>query len=181
MDFLSFILLCLIVAWITIHALYYSFARRSSNPTRLPPGPNPFPFIGNLLELGNKPHLSLTKLSQRYGPIMTLQLGQITTVVVSSSAMAKQVLRTHDQFFCNRTIPDAVQACNHAKYGMPWLTVSPTWRNLRKICNSQLFAAKVLDANQANRHLKVQELIDRDGPTVGSMGSNDPTDSMKLR
>ncbi|PQQ16312.1 geraniol 8-hydroxylase-like [Prunus yedoensis var. nudiflora] len=159
MDFLSFILLCLIVAWISIHALYYSFARRSSNPTRLPPGPNPFPFIGNLLELGNKPHLSLTKLSQSYGPIMTLQLGQITTVVVSSSAMAKQVLRTHDQFFCNRTIPDAVQACKHAKYGMPWLTVSPMWRNLRKICNSQLFAAKVLDANQANRHLKVQELI----------------------
>ncbi|VVA36199.1 PREDICTED: geraniol [Prunus dulcis] len=157
MDFLSCVLLCLMVAWIVIQALQYSFARRI--PTNLPPGPNPFPLIGNLLELGNKPHISLTKLSKRYGPIMTLQLGQITTVVVSSSAVAKQVLRTHDQFFCNRTIPDAVQAYKHAKYAMPWLTVSPTWRNLRKICNSQLFAAKVLDANQANRHLKVQELI----------------------
>ncbi|ONI30081.1 hypothetical protein PRUPE_1G229900 [Prunus persica] len=122
MDFLSFILLCLIVAWISIHALYYSFARRSSHPTRLPPGPNPFPFIGNLLELRNKPHLSLTKLSQCYGPIMTLQLGEITTVVVSSSALAKQVLRTHDQFFYNQTILDVVQACKHAKYGMAWLT-----------------------------------------------------------
>ncbi|ONI30085.1 hypothetical protein PRUPE_1G230300, partial [Prunus persica] len=108
MDFLSFILLCLIVAWISIHTLYYSFARRSSNPTRLPPGPNPFPFIGNLLELGNKPHLSLTKLSQRYGPVMTLQLGQITTVVVSSSAVTKQVLRTHNQFFCIR--PDVKES-----------------------------------------------------------------------
>ncbi|XP_048428075.1 geraniol 8-hydroxylase-like [Pyrus x bretschneideri] len=158
MDLLSCMLLSLMVVWISVHAIYYSFAGRKI-PTRLPPGPKPFPFIGNLLELGNEPHLSLTNLSQRYGPIFTLHLGQVTTVVVSSSTVAKEVLRTHDHFFCNRTIPDAVQARDHAKYGMPWLPVSDAWRNLRKICNSQLFANKVLDANQTNRHAKVQELI----------------------
>ncbi|CAN6550932.1 unnamed protein product [Malus baccata var. baccata] len=159
MDILSFIILGLLVAAISICPLYYSLGRRSSNTTRLPPGPNPLPFIGNLLELGNKPHLSLTKLSQRYGPIMSLQLGRITTVVISSSTVAKEVLRTHDQLFCHRSIPDALQACKHSKYGMPWIPVSPAWRNLRKTCNSQLFTSKILDANQANRHLKVQELI----------------------
>ncbi|XP_008390127.2 geraniol 8-hydroxylase-like [Malus domestica] len=159
MDFLSCILLGLIIAWISIHTLYYSLGRRSLDTTRLPPGPNPLPFIGNLLELGNKPHLSLTKLSQRYGPIMTLHLGQITTVVISSSTIAKSVLRTHDQLFCNRTVPDALQACQHSKYSMAWIPVSATWKNLRKTCNSQLFTTKILDANQANRHLKVQELI----------------------
>ncbi|KAB2624909.1 hypothetical protein D8674_016569 [Pyrus ussuriensis x Pyrus communis] len=120
MDILSCILLGLMVAWISIYILYYSLGRRSSVTTRLPPGPNPLPLIGNLLELGNKPHLSLTKLSQRYGPVMALQLGQITTVVISSSTVAKEVFRTHDQLFCNRTVPDAVQACDHAKYGMAW-------------------------------------------------------------
>ncbi|RXH79880.1 hypothetical protein DVH24_041027 [Malus domestica] len=75
---------------------------------------------------------------------MTLQLGQITTVVISSSFVAKEVLRTHDQLFCNQTIPDAVQACKHSKYSMAWTPVSATWRNLRKT---------------SNRHLKVQELI----------------------
>ncbi|KAB2609571.1 hypothetical protein D8674_042079 [Pyrus ussuriensis x Pyrus communis] len=121
MDILSCILLGLLVAAISICPLYYSLGRRSSNTTRLPPGPNPLPFIGNLLELGNKPHLSLTKLSQRYGPIMSLQLGQITTVVISSSTVAKEVLRTHDQLFCNRTVPDALQACKHSKYSMAWI------------------------------------------------------------
>ncbi|XP_068327672.1 geraniol 8-hydroxylase-like [Pyrus communis] len=159
MDILSCILLGLMVAWISIYILYYSLGRRSSVTTRIPPGPNPLPLIGNLLELGNKPHLSLTKLSQRYGPVMALQLGQITTVVISSSTVAKEVFRTHEQLFCNRTVPDAVQACDHAKYGMAWKPVSAAWRNLRKICNSQLFATKVLDANQANRRLKVQDLI----------------------
>ncbi|CAN6548733.1 unnamed protein product [Malus baccata var. baccata] len=133
MDILSCIL-GLMVAWISIYTFDYSLGRRSSVTTRLPPGPNPLPFIGNLLELGNKPHLSPTKLSQRYGRIMALQFGQITTVVISSSTVAKE-------------------------YGMAWIPVSPAWRNLRKTCNTQLFATKILDANQANRHLKVQELI----------------------
>ncbi|KAM1303786.1 hypothetical protein ACFX2F_021553 [Malus domestica] len=159
MDFLSCMGLSLIIIWISVHTIYYSFAGRRSSPTRLPPGPNPLPFIGNLLELGSKPHISLTKLSQRHGPILSLRLGHVTTVVVSSSIVAKEVLRTRDQLFCNRTIPDAIQACDHAKYSMPWIPVSAAWRNLRKICNSHLFATKVLDANQANRHLKVQELI----------------------
>ncbi|KAL6193025.1 hypothetical protein ACLB2K_034110 [Fragaria x ananassa] len=125
----------------------------------LPPGPNPLPIIGNLLELGDKPHLSLNKLSQRYGPIISLQLGQVTTVVVSSASLAKEILRTHDHVFCNRTVPDAVTSYNHCEYSMVWLPVSDRWRNLRKICNSQLFSPKVLDANQANRRVKVQELI----------------------
>ncbi|KAB2620362.1 geraniol 8-hydroxylase-like [Pyrus ussuriensis x Pyrus communis] len=140
MDFLSY---CLIIPCL-LSLLYFSVQAFRCDPKRLllPPGPKPFPIIGNLLELGNKPHLSLTNLSKRYGPIISLQLGQITTVVVSSSTMAKEVLRTHDQFLCNRTVPDAVQK----------------WRNLRKICNNQLFATKVLDANQANRHLKAVEI-----------------------
>ncbi|KAB2624910.1 hypothetical protein D8674_016570 [Pyrus ussuriensis x Pyrus communis] len=135
MDFLSCMILFLVIIWISVHAIYYSFAGRSSSPTRLPPGPNPLPFIGNPLELGSIPHISLTNLSQRHGPNLSLRLGHVTTVVVSSSI-----------FFCNRTIPDAIQACDHAKYGMPWMQVSAAWRNLRKICNSQLdWEAKLAD------------------------------------
>ncbi|CAN6548732.1 unnamed protein product [Malus baccata var. baccata] len=163
MDFFCMGLCLLSFFWITIQA-FNSLAKRSkSNPnsTRpvLPPGPKPFPIIGNLLELGNKPHLSLTKLSQIYGPVITLQLGQVTTVVVSSSTAAKEVLRTHDQFLCNRTVPSAVRACDMGEHSLPWIPASAKWRSLRKIFNSQLFAVKVLDANKAIRHKKVQELI----------------------
>ncbi|KAM5574527.1 geraniol 8-hydroxylase [Rosa sericea] len=153
MDFLSsIVLLCLcFISWFLIQALH----RRTR--VRLPPGPKPFPLIGNLFELGDKPHLSLTKLSQNYGPIMSLKLGRITTIVVSSSTMAKEILRTNDQLFCNRTIPDALRDIGH--YSLGWIPVSTRWRNLRKICTSHLFHTKVLDANQENRRVKVQELI----------------------
>ncbi|KAK9934407.1 hypothetical protein M0R45_021553 [Rubus argutus] len=160
MDFLT-CMICLCFAWITIQALYL-IARRSKaiSRIRLPPGPKPFPLIGNLLELGDKPHISLTELSQRYGPIISLQLGQLTTVVISSSSLAKEILRTHDHVFSNRTIRDGLHACKHSEYSVAWLPVSARWRNLRKICNLQLFAPKVLDANQANRRGKVLKLID---------------------
>ncbi|KAM5568245.1 geraniol 8-hydroxylase [Rosa sericea] len=161
MEFLSFMLLGLGFAWICSQALL-SLARKSKAIPRrlLPPGPKPFPLIGNLFELGDKPHHSLTKLSKRYGPIISLQLGQVTTVVVSSPTLAKDILQTHDQIFCNRNLPDGVHACNHCEYSLPWLPVSQKWRNLRRICNSYLFATKVLDANKDNRRVKVQQLID---------------------
>ncbi len=157
MEVLSCILyLCL--SWTIIHALH-SIARSKTDPKKLPPGPKPFPIIGNLLELGDKPHKSLAELAMTNGPLMSLKLGQITTVVISSASMAKEVLQTHDQLLSNRSIPDAIRAHNQHEFGLPWMPVSPRWRNIRKICNSQLFANKILDANQNIRRKKVQELL----------------------
>ncbi|KAF3431073.1 hypothetical protein FNV43_RR25803 [Rhamnella rubrinervis] len=153
MDFLS-CLFYLFVTWISIQALL-SFVRCK----RLPPGPIPFPILGNLLELGDKPHKSLAKLSQRFGPIMSLKLGQVTTIVVSSANMAKEVLQTHDQFLSNRTIPDGLHACNQDEFSLPFMAVSPRWRDLRKICNSYLFSGKVLAENQSLRDKKLEELL----------------------
>ncbi|KAM3327242.1 hypothetical protein P3S67_002368 [Capsicum chacoense] len=101
---------------------------------KLPPGPSPWPIIGNLHLLGAKPHVSLANLANIYGPIMSLKLGQITAVVISSSTMAKQVLKYQDRF-----VPDAVQAHNHYKFLMAWLPVCPQWRTLRRILNTIAF------------------------------------------
>ncbi|KAJ6326852.1 hypothetical protein OIU78_013860 [Salix suchowensis] len=90
---------------------------------------------------------------------MSLQLGQVTTVVVSSAAMAKEVLQKHDLNFCNRTIVDAVRAHDHHEAGIVWLPVAARWRSLRKICNSHIFTPQKLDANQDLRRKKVQDLL----------------------
>ncbi|PNX74098.1 geraniol 8-hydroxylase-like, partial [Trifolium pratense] len=40
------------------------------------------------------------------------------------------------------------------------MRVSPRWRDLRKICNNQLFSSKTLDSSQALRRRKLQDFLD---------------------
>ncbi|XP_057451216.1 geraniol 8-hydroxylase-like [Lotus japonicus] len=160
MEFLSCMLL-LVLTFTLTQALYSRVFRSSTKPKyKLPPGPDPLPIIGNLLALGKKPHQSLADLAKVHGPIMTLKLGQVTTIVVSSPDLAKEVLLTHDHSLSEyRATPEAVKAHDHHKYGMAFMPVSSRWRELRKICNSELFSPKSLDTSQDLRREKLQELL----------------------
>ncbi|PHT28842.1 Geraniol 8-hydroxylase [Capsicum baccatum] len=138
----------------------YIIARLSSSGSKkLPPGPSPWPIIGNFHLLGAKPHVSLANLAKVYGSIMSLKAGQITIVVISSSTIAKQVLQKQDLAFCTRFIPDALQAHNYCRFSLTWLPVCPQWRMLRRILNTNLISSNRLDANQNLRSQKVKELI----------------------
>ncbi|CAL5411432.1 unnamed protein product [Camellia sinensis] len=158
MDMLN-ILLGVLLAWTLIQAWLLISRATQSSPNKLPPGPKPFPIIGNLLHLGDNPHKSLAELAKTYGPIMTIKLGQVITVIISSPTMAKQVLQKQDVAFSNRPLPDFTHAHNHYQVSVAWLPVSTRWRNLRKICNSHIFSTHKLDANHHLRRLKVEQLI----------------------
>ncbi|KAI3410239.1 uncharacterized protein J3R85_018940 [Psidium guajava] len=158
MDLLVLIL-CAYLAWGLVQALRFVTKKTKPSPSNLPPGPPALPVIGNLLKLGNLPHKSLAKLARTYGPIMKLQLGAITTVVISSPAFSKDILQTHDMSFANRMIPDAVNAFNQSQHSLPWVPVSPLWRNLRRIFNLHLFSNMKLDSTRHLRRKKVQELL----------------------
>ncbi|GMH09464.1 hypothetical protein Nepgr_011305 [Nepenthes gracilis] len=152
-------LLWVLLSWLTIYFLLSSLKKSKSSPKKLPPGPFPLPIFGNLFELGSKPHKSLAKLAHKHGPLMTLQLGQVTTIVISSAEMAKQVLQVNDISFTNRNVLDAVCALNHHKASIIWMPVSATWRNMRKICNSHIFSKYRLDSTHHLRRTKVEELL----------------------
>ncbi|KAK0584820.1 hypothetical protein LWI29_019228 [Acer saccharum] len=55
---------------------------------QLPLGPRWWPMVGNIFQLGWSPHESFAKLSRKHGHIMTLWLGSMSTVVISSSEVA---------------------------------------------------------------------------------------------
>ncbi|KAI8022186.1 Geraniol 8-hydroxylase [Camellia lanceoleosa] len=158
MDFLTSALY-LLFALTSIRALF-SFLRGTKKCPKLPPGPVPLPVIGNLLKLGDKPNQSLAELAKTHGPIMSLKLGRVTVVVISSSAMAKEVLQKQDLAFSNRSIPNALHAHEQYKYSVVWLPVSNRWRSLRKILNSNIFSSNRLDATQELRRRKVAELVE---------------------
>ncbi|MED6118791.1 hypothetical protein PIB30_005927 [Stylosanthes scabra] len=154
-------ILLFLLTFIVVHLLARSslLTKSSKHKLPLPPAPNAIPIFGNLLQLGNKPHQTLAKLSKIHGPIMRLKLGHVTTVVMSSAETAKSALQIHDQHLSNRKIPDAMKGAGHDAYSLPFMPVSPRWRDLRKICNNLLFSNKNLDASQELRQRKIRELL----------------------
>ncbi|TKY65584.1 Geraniol 8-hydroxylase [Spatholobus suberectus] len=160
MDYQTILLLITFVSATILIFISRLFNQTSSESTKLPPGPRPFPIIGNILKLGTNPHKAVTKLSRIYGPVMTLKLGSITTIVISSPQVAKQVLHENGQLFSSRTIPHSVRIHDHHRYSIAWLPPSPQWRNLRRVCATKIFSPQVLDSTQILRQQKVHELLD---------------------
>ncbi|KAL5210965.1 hypothetical protein ABZP36_006588 [Zizania latifolia] len=131
--------LCAIILVSSLYLLrLFDNARRN-----LPPGPRPLPLIGNLLDVGAQlPHQSLSRLAQRHGPLMTLHLGAVTTIVASSSDAARDILQRHDAAFSAHAVPEVVRACAHDR-----------------VCSAELFAPHRLDAQQHLRSEKVNRLV----------------------
>ncbi|KAJ9563658.1 hypothetical protein OSB04_008818 [Centaurea solstitialis] len=150
---------------LSIFTFFYFFfirsgRRKSGVAARLPPGPYPLPIIGSIFKLGGKPHHSLAALSKTYGPLMSLKLGNRTTIVVSSPEIAQEFFSKHDISFSSRTIPYAGHTHDRHKISMVWLPVGDQWRTLRRISKEHLFSIRQLDSSQLLRKKKVQQLLD---------------------
>ncbi|KAK9115777.1 hypothetical protein Sjap_014724 [Stephania japonica] len=159
MDSSSAIPVCFSV-FLFVFILCFNLLRaRTMRTSKSPPGPTSLTLIGNLLQLGTKPHESLAELARIYGPLMALKLGRVSTVIVSSPSIARQVLQTQDHVLAYRAVPDAVRALNHHEHSMVWLPPNQKWRGLRKLCNSHVFSAQRLNASRGTREKKVNDLL----------------------
>ncbi|CAL5328681.1 unnamed protein product [Camellia sinensis] len=119
-----------------------------------PPGPKPWPIIGNLNLIGPLPHQSLHKLSQKYGHLMQLKFGSYSVVVTSSAEMAKQFLKTHDHIFASRPVIAAGKYTTYNYSNITWSPYGPYWRQGRKIFLTELFSAKRLESYE---YIRVEE------------------------
>ncbi|XP_033016516.1 cytochrome P450 1A5-like [Lacerta agilis] len=107
------------------------------------PGPWGYPFIGNMLDLGQNPHLSLTQMSQKYGDVMKIRIGMRPVVVLSGLETIKQALVRQGGDFMGR--PDLfssrlVSGGNSLAFGTD---SGEVWQMRRKLAQSALksFAA----------------------------------------
>ncbi|KAL9242862.1 hypothetical protein vseg_016820 [Gypsophila vaccaria] len=138
--------------------VYLLLSSMSKKHKRLPPGPPGVPIFGNMFGIGSMPHVKFAELAKTYGPLMSIQLGRLSTVVISSPAMVQAALK-NDILVSNRYIIEAVCALNHHEKSVGFLPVGPKWRTLRKICNSQIFATSKLEATQNIRKKVVKDLV----------------------
>ncbi|XP_004231934.1 desmethyl-deoxy-podophyllotoxin synthase [Solanum lycopersicum] len=151
----------MLIAFLLFVAIALKLWKKSKIQYKLPPGPRKLPFIGNLHQLSSSlPHHTFKNLSNKYGPMMHLQLGEVSAVIVSSPQVAKEVLKTHDLIFANRPQLLSVQILSN---NSPTLSFSPygaNWRQLRKVCVLELLSAKRVQSFESIREEEVDNLIE---------------------
>lgn len=152
-----FLLCVLLVSFILFNLL-----KKSNNSKfNLPPGPKQLPLIGNIHQLyGGLIHHILGDLAKKFGPLMHLQIGEVSTVVISSPEVAKEVFRTHDILFSQR--PSNLIALKVISYDFTdiiFSTYGNYWRQLRKICVMELLSLKRVQTFRSIREEEVMNFI----------------------
>ncbi|KAK7301567.1 hypothetical protein RJT34_12434 [Clitoria ternatea] len=142
-----------IAASILIYNVVKLITSRCSGP--LPPGPKPWPIMGNLPHLGAVPHHSLAALARVYGPLIHLRLGFVHVVVAASASVAEQFLKVHDANFSSRPPNAGAKYIAYNYQDLVFAPYGPRWRLLRKITSLHLFSAKAMDEF---KHLRQEEV-----------------------
>ncbi|MFS7918955.1 putative cytochrome P450 [Helianthus anomalus] len=146
MDFLSYF-----HPWLlpTVFLLFFSsfIIRKNSSlaasSPNLPPSPPWFPIIGNLHQvIGKSIHQNLWKVSQKYGPIMLLHLGSQPFVIISSSDLAAEALKTHDNILCNRPYSKSLKRLTFNYMDVAFSPYGDHSKKMRKVLVTEFLSAK---------------------------------------
>ncbi|GKV51810.1 hypothetical protein SLEP1_g58434 [Rubroshorea leprosula] len=127
---------------------------------KLPPGPWRLPLIGNVHQLvGSLPHHILRDLAKKHGPLMHLQLGEISSIVVSSPEIAREVLITNGIIFAQRPHMIVLNTITYNSRDLAFAPYGSYWRHLRKICTVELLTTKRVQSFRSIREEEVSALV----------------------
>ncbi|CAN0913975.1 Cytochrome P450 71A1 [Linum grandiflorum] len=134
--------------------------KNQNNSSQAPPSPPALPLIGNLHQLGRRPHRSLQSLATKHGPLMLLQLGRIPTLVISSPETAREVTKTHDLVFAGRPRPISVEIFLNGYDDVAFSSYGDYWRHARKLCVIELLSQKRVDGFESVRREEAAAMVE---------------------
>ncbi|CAM8977176.1 unnamed protein product [Rhodiola kirilowii] len=125
----------------------------------LPPSPWSLPVFGHLHLLKNPLHRTFKSLSDQYGPVFGLKLGNQYTVVVSSPAAVEECFQRNDVVFADRHQSSAGKHLNYDSTTIGSANYGDHWRNVRRISNQEVFSVPRQNMFLSLREGEVKSMI----------------------
>nr|QDF44409.1 p-coumaroyl shikimate 3'-hydroxylase [Phacelia campanularia] len=147
----------LILTFTFIILAYYLYQRFRF---KLPPGPRPWPVVGNLYNIKPVRFRCFHEWSQIYGPIISVWFGSTLNVVVSNTELAKEVLKEHDQQLADRHRSRSAAKFSREGQDLIWADYGPHYVKVRKVCTLELFSPKRLEALRPIREDEVTAMVE---------------------
>lgn len=127
------------------------------------PGPKPFPIIGNVLEVGSRPYLSLSAMSKRYGDVFQIQIGMRPVVVLSGIETVRQALIKQGEEFAGRPDLYSFRFINDGKSLAFSTDQAGVWRARRKLAYRALRSFASLEGTDPQYSCVLEEHICKEG------------------
>ncbi|XP_073137524.1 cytochrome P450 71A1-like [Henckelia pumila] len=154
------LLLFLLLPFPIITIFLHQWHENTKNKNRFPPGPRGLPLIGNLHQFDSQnPHLFLYNLSKKHGPIMSMKLGSVPLIVISSAKIAKEAFTDNDVVISNRPYLTGPQKISYNGQDIAFSAHSNYWREMRKITVTHLLSVKQVNNSSPIRRDEVFHMI----------------------
>ncbi|TXG52308.1 hypothetical protein EZV62_021477 [Acer yangbiense] len=150
---LAFLFFLYSLSWISRHVHQTSNKKRA-----VPEADGARPLFGHLHLLGGpkSPHITLSDMADKYGPIFAIKMGRHRTLIVSNWEIAKECFTTNDKAFCNRpkALAPEILGYNYVMFGFS--PYGPYWRQMRKIATLEILSNHRLERLKHVREFEVK-------------------------
>ncbi|XP_007251902.3 cytochrome P450 1A1 [Astyanax mexicanus] len=147
----------------TVYLLVQLSRERIPAGLKLLPGPQSIPIIGNVMELGLNPHLSLTTMSKRFGNVFKIHIGTRPVVVLSGGETVRQALIKQGDDFAGRPDLFSFQYINNGKSLAFSTDQAGVWRHRRKLAQNALRSFSTLEGQTPEYSCALEEHISKEG------------------
>lgn len=152
---LSYVKIAAVFVFTLVYFLLTKLYRRQKILSNIPPGPRPWPIVGNFggflipsfvrrlllqepRETRNKTAVEvLTDMAKIYGNVYSLFVGNNLMVVLNGYEVVKDALSNHPDEFSDRPDIPAITIMTKRK-GIVFAPYGPVWRKQRKFCHATL-------------------------------------------
>ncbi|KAK3011532.1 hypothetical protein RJ639_011572 [Escallonia herrerae] len=117
--------------------------RKKTNPVLLPPGPKPWPLIGNLPKmLKNRPVFRwIHKLMEEMNTeILCICIGNVHVVAVSSPDLGREFLKKQDAVFSSRPKTMASDLTSSGYLATIFSPLGEQWKKMRRVVTSEVLS-----------------------------------------